>query len=309
MNKENFIYFVKTIFLFFLTSYVLDKVIYLSIGHIEKQVFSGQNVGKVNHYLSVKDTSDLIVFGHSRAKNHINTSNGYGFNMGMDGVKIAFHNTLIKLLPKKLKQTVLLHLDPEAFFNENYDGSDITALKNLFHRNKTVNNEIKKLKQNNPLSNFYYSITFNGKVLRILNDYFYPNYDFKNYSGYDPIYPSNSQILVFKKKLEKYEFKKKCNQNLKINNLYDNYLNEIISFCKNNNKKLIVYTSPKYYDDCDDDNILFKSIMKDKRINYFDYTNFFESNNNIKYWKDFTHLSAQGADIFTKKIKELTFKP
>ena len=49
--------------------------------------------------------------------------------------------------------------------------------------------------------------------------------------------------------------------------------------------------------------------MKEKNINFYDYTNFFENNNNIKYWKDLTHLSKEGAEIFTKEIKELTFKP
>ena len=49
--------------------------------------------------------------------------------------------------------------------------------------------------------------------------------------------------------------------------------------------------------------------MKEKNINYFDYTNFFDGINNVKYWKDLTHLTNQGADIFTKEIKKMTFKP
>ena len=53
MNKETFKYFVRTTILLLLISYVLDKVIYISIVQFDKQVFSGQNVGKVNHYLSV----------------------------------------------------------------------------------------------------------------------------------------------------------------------------------------------------------------------------------------------------------------
>ena len=309
MNKETFKYFIKTIILILITSFVLDKIVYLSIGYIEKQVFSGQTIGKVNHYLSVKDTSDLIVFGSSRANHHINTSNGYGFNMGMDGRKIAFHTTLIKQLPKNLKQTVLLHLDPEEFINEDYDGSDITRLKNLFYKNKIVNNEIRKVKQNHPVANFYYSILYNGSVFGILSNYFHPKYNFRKYSGYDPIYPSDFQKLAFKKQLDGYELKKHCDTNLKITSIYDNYLNEIINFCKNNNKNLIVFTSPKYYDFCDDDNVLIKNMMKEKNINFYDYTNFFENNNNIKYWKDRTHLSNEGVEIFTKEIKELTFKP
>ena len=40
-------------------SFVLDKVVYYAISSASKKVFSGQSVGKVNHYLQVKDNKTL----------------------------------------------------------------------------------------------------------------------------------------------------------------------------------------------------------------------------------------------------------
>jgi hypothetical protein len=304
MNKKTFKFFIKIIMLFLITSFVVDKLVYLSITKIEEKVFSGGVVGKVNHYLSLKDTTDLIIFGSSRANHHFNTLNGVEFNMGMDGKRIAFHATLIKLLPKNYKQTVILQLDPEYFFSENYDGSDIKSLKNLFHRSKIINKQIKKLNQDELISNFYYTNLYNFKLVSIFKNYLFPKYDYKNYSGFDPIYPNDFQKSVFKKILDKKGTKTDCQANFKINKIYDIYIDEIISFCKENNKKLIVFTSPKYYDNCKEDNLLLTKIMNQKNINYYDFTNFFNDNNDINYWKDLTHLSYVGAELFTKGFKK-----
>ena len=305
MDKKTFKFFIKFIVLFVVTSFIVDKLVYLSITKIEEKVFNGQTVGKVNHYLSLKDTTDLIVFGSSRANHHFNTLNGVEFNMGMDGKKIAFHATLIKLLPKRYKQTVVLHIDPEYFFSENYNGSDIKSLKNLFHRNKIINKQLKKLNQDELISNFYYTNLYNFKLVPILKNYLFPTYDYKNYSGFDPIYPNDFQKLVLKKILDKKEMNTECQTNFKINKIHDVHIDEIISFCKENNKKLIVFTSPRYYDNCKEDNLLFTKIMNKKNINYYDFTNFFNDNNDISYWKDLTHLSSLGAELFTKEFRKL----
>ena len=203
MDEITFKFFVKTVILFLIISFALDKLIYLSISQIDKKVFSGAMIGKVNHYLSIKDMTDLIVFGSSRANHHINTSKMGEFNMGMDGKDIAFNSTLIKLLPKNYKQTVVLHLDSESFFNENYDGRDIKTLKNLFYRSEIVNKEFKKLNQNELIATFYYTNLYNRTLLAVLKNYFFPKYDYKNYSGFDPLHPTNLQKKIFKKILKK----------------------------------------------------------------------------------------------------------
>ena len=301
MNNITFKLFVKTIISFLIISFAVDKLIYLSISQMDKKVLSGVKVGKVNHYLSIKDTTGLIVYGSSRATRHLNTSKMNGFNIGMDKKKIAFSATLIKLLPKNHKQTVVLHLDTDNFFNENYDGSDIKSLSNLIYRNEIVNKEFKKLNQNDLITNFYYTILYNNKLLPILKNYFFPKYDPKNYDGFFPVKTTSLQKKIFKIILNK-KTSKPCPKNYKTNTIHNNYINEIISFCKENNKKLIVFTSPLYDDNCKEDNFLFTKIMNDKNIDYYDFTDFFNNNNDIKYWHDLGHLSNIGAEKFTNEF-------
>ncbi|MAX70193.1 MAG: hypothetical protein CMC76_03695, partial [Flavobacteriaceae bacterium] len=51
-------------------SYALDKLIFFGLNKISDNVMSGQAIGKTNQFLSVKDTTDFIVFGNSRANHH-----------------------------------------------------------------------------------------------------------------------------------------------------------------------------------------------------------------------------------------------
>ncbi len=85
----------------------------------------------------------------------------------------------------------------------------------------------------------------------------------------------------------------------------DNYIDELSEFCKKNNKTLILFTSPKFDDNCKYDNIELSQILKNRNLDYYDFTNFFKKNNAIEYWKDKGHLSNKGAELFTEKVRIL----
>lgn len=52
----------------------------------------------------------------------------------------------------------------------------------------------------------------------------------------------------------------------------------------------------------------FNKNLNKKNLNYYDWTNLFKENNNLDYWKDKTHLSNEGAELFTEKVaKNLIF--
>tara|TARA_Y100001958_G_scaffold150273_1_gene133829 strand:- start:545 stop:1480 length:936 start_codon:yes stop_codon:yes gene_type:complete len=310
MDKNSFIYFTKTIFLILISSFIIDKMVYLFINNLSKNVLSGQKVGKVNHYITIKDTLDFVVFGSSRANHHINNLkiNKNSFNMGMDGQKIAFHKTLIELLPRNKKQTILINIDPDEIFNKNYTGEDINSLKHLFYENENIKKEIKNLNKDDFITYFYYSSIFNGKFFPILKNYFLPKYNFENYFGYDPIYVSDNQENFLKLILEEENLYKNCQENNKINKIYLDYIDFIKSFSRKYNKKLIIFTSPRYSDNCNNDNMHFKRLMDKKKIIYYDFTSMFYSDNDIKYWKDLNHLSNIGADLFTEKLREIIKK-
>ena len=306
MKKQNLIYVLKVVFLILLFSFILDKIVFFSLNKISDRVYTGQSIGKLNQFLNIKDTTKLLIFGSSRANHEIDPTllTNSGFNMGVDGRAIAYNATLIKLLPKLKKQIILLHIDPENAFKKNYKGKDLDALIIKYNRNKIIRNEIDKLKQDNIFQKFYWSLCYNGKLLGILRNYLFPKYNYKKYFGYDPIFPTEIQKKIFYNKLKK---KRKiiCKENFKINKIYNDYLNEIKEFCKKNNKELIIFTSPVYNDRCKTDNKIFNEIMKQKKIKYFDFTDFFKNNNKLEYWKDEEHLSNKGAVLFTNKLKRI----
>lgn len=304
MTKESLKHLIKTIFLILLFSIIIDKIVFLALNKISDNVFSGQALGKLNHYLKIKNEIDFIVFGSSRANHSVNPIeiNKNSFNMGVDGTKIAYSTALLKLLPKQKEQIILFHIDPENVFDDNYQGDDIKGLITKFNRNEIIKNEIIKLNKNNNLQDFYWSLSYNGKVLGILKNYFKPNYKYQSYSGFDPIKVTEVQRRIFKNIL-KNERNIQYPKELTLNKIYNNSLDEIKLFCLDNNKKIIFFTSPKFNDYYKDDNIKLSQIMKNKEIIYFDLTDFFKNKNDIVYWKDLTHLSDIGAEIFTDSLK------
>jgi len=220
----------------------------------------------------------------------------------MDGSKLAYASTLIKTLPQEKKQLVLLHIDPENYFSSTYKGDDIKVLKTKYNRNQVITNEIDKLNQNNSIQKFYWSLNYNGKLLGILKNYFKPNYNHEEYSGYDPIYVSGNQKQIFEKILKQNK-EQNCETEFKINGTYKNLLEELVKFCNENDKTLFVFTSPVFNDACKDDNRILQKHMEEKKIRYVDFTDFFQNESSLEYWKDKTHLSNKGAERFTRGIK------
>jgi hypothetical protein len=298
-------YIIKTFLLILVISFLADKVVFFALNKISDKVFTGQAIGKLNQYLQIKDELDFIVFGSSRANHNINPIkiSENSFNMGVDGTKLSYSATLIKLLPKRKKQTILLQIDPENAFSQDYSGSDIKALSSKYNRNNIIKKEIDELKQENLLQNYYWSLSYNSKALGMLKNYLKPNYDYKTYLGYDPIYVNENQKKILKNILKKGRKGADCQNDFVLNKIYDSTLDALNVFCKNNNKTLIIFTSPKYDDNCKDDNVYFNEIIKNKGLAYYDLTDFFKENNTLDYWRDEGHLLNIGAELFTDSIK------
>ena len=64
----------KSLFLIlgiFLAIIVSDRIVYGVIKHFEKQIFIGDSAGKVNYFNKIKDSTDILIFGSSRAVHHL----------------------------------------------------------------------------------------------------------------------------------------------------------------------------------------------------------------------------------------------
>lgn len=290
----------KIVLLSIAISFVIDKVVFFGMNKISDKVMTGQAIGKLNHFLSVKDSVDVLVFGNSRANHHINAEelNPNSFNNGTDGISIAYNSTLINTLDKSIKQLVIVHIDTKNFFDDNYKGTDIRSLKTKYLRNDSITSYLEQSKTISILQNFYYSMNYNGNVLGILKNYLNPSYNYKTYNGYDPLTVSESQEKMRDIVLSK-DSKQNCSESLSINPIALDYLKKIKHFSEESSKRFVFVTTPFYNDQCKADNKTFATLMTELGLNYFDYSDLFISENDNSLWKDKTHLSARGAEAFT----------
>lgn len=290
----------KIVLLCVAISFVVDKVVFFAMNKISDNVMTGQAIGKLNHFLSIKDSVDILVFGNSRANHHINVEklSKSSFNNGTDGIGIAYNSTLINTLDKSKKQLVIVHIDTKNFFDTNYTGLDIRSLKTKYHRDEIISSYLDKSNTLSSLQKFYYSMNYNGNALGILKNYFSPSYNFKTYNGYDPLTVAKSQEQMRDIVLSK-DSEEDCSNPPNINPTALEYLKEIKKFSDESSKTFLFVTTPTYNDQCKEDNKIFSKIMADLNLNYFDYSDLFVSENDNSLWKDKTHLSANGAEAFT----------
>jgi len=292
----------KLLLYILLVSFILDKIIYSSINSMSKNVYSGQAIGKVNHFELIKDTTNILIFGSSRANHSLNPEfikNSSSFNMGVDGSTIGYAATLIKTLPLNKKQAIILHLEPERVMDQGYIGKDVGSLSFKYHMDDNIKKELDDLNISNILQKFYWTIDFNGKLIAILKNSIKPKYNYIDYNGYDPLIVSIDEQEKLIKILDKEVNNLYSTKEKRINSLYVKYLRDIKLFCDTNNKDLIVFTSPLYSDVIKEDNINLDKLLKSLGIEYYDLTDYFKYNNSIKYWKDNKHLSNEGAEIFS----------
>lgn len=306
MEKNHLTYLLKFVLYIIILSIGLDRIVSIGLDKVSDKVYSGQNIGKLNQFLKIKDSVDFITFGSSRANHHINPLDfsTNGFNMGMDGRMIAYSATLLKLLPKK-EQVVLFHIDPSNTFKNDYVGVDLDALNTKYFRNRIIKSEIDRYIDVNKFQLIYHSIVYNNRVLGIVKNIVIPKYNYCDYNGYDPISVSSTQKKIFLKILGKKPVIEKPKSEFIINPIYDSYLDEVKEFCERNNKTIVFFTAPVYDDKNIADNRTLKRIMKDKGLTYYDFSDHFKKPYNLSYWKDETHLSDIGANLFSKYFSDL----
>lgn len=300
--KKSIKLFLILCLMFFLT----DRLVYSGLKRIDKKVFTGQNGGKVNQFLSLKDSVNLLVFGSSRAVHHLDTKSldTLSYNIGVDGTRIGFSATLISSLNKK-NQTILVHIDPSAIYNSEYNGDDILGLLNVARRNEDVSDFISDFyPEEIYLTKIFNCYVYNGKVLGLLKNYLVPKYNYKNYYGYEPIIPSPEQKQIFQKLIDKTDFSEFKYNSISNhpNHLVDKFISKIKEKCQENKSKLIFFTSPTLKKNEDKLLLKTKEYFNTKEITYYDYSKFIDITDKDN-WKDFTHLSNKGASLFTKEFQ------
>lgn len=289
-----------------LLSFLVDRLLFAVFNAISDEVYTGQSVGKLNHYLEIKDEVNVLIYGNSRVGHHVDPEvlAATSFNMGVDGRKIAYSATLVHLLETTKKQTVLFHIDTDNAFSASYTGKDIQALSVKYNRNAIIKDQMDALHMNNPLQTFFNTMSYNTIILGVLKNYVRPKYDYRDYKGFDPIEVSENQRRIFLNKRNRAVTKTPCRSDFRLNEIYQGTLLRLKEFCKGHNKKLVLFTSPMFSDECKEDNVQLKMELGKMGIDYYDFTHLFQEDPNLDYWKDRIHLSGKGAEIFSEKLRE-----
>ncbi len=282
---------------------ILDKLCFYSMMVIENKVYMDDSVSWVDEFVQTTNSCDLLIFGSSRALHHVNPDlfDVKAYNAGADGKRIAYTAALISLLEKK-NQTILVHIDHNRVFDENLSGDDALT---LLYKSKT-NDTLKTFFKENFFTEFFtfsflHSYGLNGKVFVILKNAFSKKKN--NTSGFAPLVPTEEQKLIFSRMLDQKE--NRLNINIKkplvYSEVFEKYVDIINSVAKKNNSRLIFFTSPSLNVVDKEVDTSVETFFSDKGIRYINDLEYFEQFE-ISDWKDFTHLSAQGAEKYTKSL-------
>ena len=298
---------VKLIGIILVVLFVSDRAIYQLLKTLDKDIYTGLAVGKVNSFLKHKDAVDVLVFGSSRAAHHVDftTLNTPYYNAGQDATKIGFASALMSTL-KKRGQTILVHIDPDVLFAADYDGESDAQLL-AFHALK--NNDIagffdSYFKEESTLGKISHSYAANGKILSIIKNSIAKGHDYTAQNGYEPLFPTEEQALTFQQILSKSSTDpNQVDEEMatKVNPRSEMFIDHIIQMAQKNESKLIFFTSPSLLKVDMNVKDRTKTFFKTKNIPYWDHGDFFKS---LVYtdWKDETHLSDKGAKRYSKYL-------
>ncbi|WP_394773892.1 hypothetical protein [Flavobacterium sp.] len=299
-----------TLFVFSLSGLIYSLDLYISYNLKKSNSFAVGEYSTWNDVLEGKVNSDIVIYGSSRAWQHINPimiTNEFNlstYNLGING-----HNFWLQ----HLRHSLLLqnNIQPKLIIHA-LDMTTLVKRKDLHNLEQFLpymlwNNEINKaIRSYNGFDLVDYTIPLTRyskvsggikeslKMTKVSAD---KTWRIKGYRGEDIQW--NSDFDKAKKKMKNYE--------IKLDNpsivLFDEYLRE----CKSKNIYVILVYTPEYiegqkfYKNKDKIISLYKSFGKKYNIPFYDYSND-EISYNKKNFYNAMHLNKLGSELFTQKL-------
>lgn len=292
----------------FLLVLALDRTGGFILDRLHSQVRVGENAGILNTYLYEVERPEITFHGSSRVKHHVvpeifGTST---YIFGYSGMELPFHAVQIeileerKLLPSK---KIVVNIDPYTEKAEDLEiPKSVRHLRRYYNESEAVKiniNVIDKYEAIKYLSSLY---RYNGKVLGLVNNLI------KTKKG------ESAQIYVPLSRSEQsgetlLELKQKIFPSEEVQELMIPYLERIIAVGLRNDVEVVFVTAPIYYEyvgEGSSPNIIKEYLQgrKVKYINFVDPQNEIKELRNTDIWRDQTHLTHEGAKIYSKKFKE-----
>ena len=209
-----------------------------------------------------------------------------------------FQTGLVSILSdhRKMPPVILLHLEPEEFIG-NQLNDDIQNLKFYYSKNELVTSYLANLSYFEKFKFYFHSYRYNGRVITLVKNYFQTLYKLDEGNGYSPIKRSDRDSVNTLYSIKNISAQIEGRFNLEQWNFFEKFL----MICKQNNTKVICFTSPVYknFNSYPKTMKTIDSLMERHRIQYINY---------LKYpieildehpglWRDRQHLNHDGARL------------
>jgi hypothetical protein len=284
--------------------FVVDRIIGLFGDYLYKQIKTGQSGGRINYYLSLSPSPDLLIMGNSRCFRHVNPADFplSAYNISHAGMDQSFHTTLLSILitEKKIPKYILLHVEPFDYMKKKNAlhtfPDDPQQLKYYYNTDTLTKNYIDQMSSYEKFKFSFQSYRYNGRFISIFKN-LYQTMQTTNYgNGYEPLPATNSDSIhtILSKNRNSFD------SDFDFDYMQVTYLEKFIALCKSNNIQLICFSSTLYrqFDYDTKYSELLGYILNEQKIPYINYIKHPSPElNNPWLWNDSYHLNEKGATI------------
>jgi hypothetical protein len=270
-----------------------------------QRVRTGQTGGKINDYLHKEPQPELLIMGDSRALYQILPDSFHRptYNLSHAGMYQIFQTGLLSVITQSRKpQVILLQVAPFEYIGPIETTTSAQNLKYYYGRNDTVTRYINSISRYERYKYVYDLYRYNGRVLPLVKNLVdtYRKSDYGN--GYIELPPTPRDSLNT-------VFSAVADSNSRAARFHYprlRYLQSFIQLCKQNNTKLICFTSPVYRRSTQaiHGTAVLDSFLRANNVPYVDYIGrpLPELQRRGVYWKDARHLNLLGGSIQSQHL-------
>lgn len=272
---------------------VIDVLAGVVLNRLEDEC-TGGDTGRIR-YICAQDTSDVLIFGSSRAHYHYmpqvftDTLGMSCFNCGQNGMGVIFFYGLLQLIcSSHTPKMVIMDVYPPYDLEVN-DNTQYISLLRPYYFYQGVDSIIWNVGKSEKIKMCSSLYRYNSRLTEMMHDYHgSPKLDNK---GFQALFNHpNSLEKTIEKELYEYDEMK----------LF--YLRKLITFCIDRKIELFFVSSPRYGFESSRAFAPFYSLCKQNQITFFDYYCKPGYADNLPLFANQDHLNVDGADYFSRQV-------
>lgn len=308
----------RRILVFALLACGLDYGLGTLVGMLHGRTVEGDFGGRIN--LALKQRSDIVVFGSSRAKHHyipeiIQRETGRTvFNVGFDAQTLLCHFGVQQLvLERHQPEMVILDLNTEDLRQTGLrDPYDKLAVLLPFHDNRRVYELLLTRSKYERIKLWSRLYPYNSQILAILKYNLRPTSEGSSLSGgYVPYHGSDIPQIVAAMERTAGDRPTSFDEAARIDPFYRQILLEFINSARERGVEVVVCRSPlwkkDYYDYASQPQVLeaYRQILRQQQVPLIEIDQATDAAfEDLGLFKDRIHLNHGGAQIFSRILGE-----